>query len=262
MSPDTGKQLYHYQDEDIELEVREDDKQRWLHLGSDFIQSAMNLMAPQALTLYYLQFMLASLLFNPAPKRVWVLGLGGGSLIRFFQHYLPETQVDVVELNPHVIDVAKRYFLLEETANVHIHCMDAVEFVREKKTVVDMIFVDIATKTGLPKPLYLNAFYRNCLKALKKKGVFAFNMLSHSDRELQKLIKRLRDIFTYRHLCLDVPGYENIISFCFKDIPELLSLEGLKERAFLLEENYPIQFSQFLLPLFKINPSYRGLLSF
>lgn len=61
-------------------------------------------------------------LFNQAPEASEcsqpsgiVIGLGGGGLVTFLQHVLPSIELAVVELDPSIVDVAKKYFGFEET---------------------------------------------------------------------------------------------------------------------------------------------------
>src|SRR5262245_31692994 len=51
---------------------------RFLHFDLDAVQSAMDLQRPDRLCLSYTRKMMAFLLFNRAPRRILLLGLGGG----------------------------------------------------------------------------------------------------------------------------------------------------------------------------------------
>ena len=53
---------------------------RSLHIGSDTIQSAMRLARPNDLELAYTRSMMGFLLFNPAPRRVLMVGLAAAHL--------------------------------------------------------------------------------------------------------------------------------------------------------------------------------------
>src|SRR4030081_554830 len=66
---------------------------RTLHVGGDAIQSSMRLDDPFALALDYTRCMMAFLLFHPAPREALMIGLGGGSLVKFFHKNMKKTQV-------------------------------------------------------------------------------------------------------------------------------------------------------------------------
>ena len=77
--------------------VSEERGVRHLHVGGEAIQSAMRLEDPFALELDYTRCMMAFLLFHAAPRRALMIGLGGGSLAKFFHRRLPALRTRVVE---------------------------------------------------------------------------------------------------------------------------------------------------------------------
>src|SRR4026207_357979 len=85
---------------------------RTLHVGGEAIQSAMRLADPLALALDYTRCMMAFLLFHPAPREALMIGLGGGSLPKFFHKHLKKTRVRVVELDAAVVAAARQHFAL------------------------------------------------------------------------------------------------------------------------------------------------------
>ena len=97
---------------DGEVQISEEDGVRYLHLGTDTIQSAMRLADPDELVLSYTRSMLAFLLFGPEPRRIVNVGLGGGSLAKWIHRHLSVAEQVVLELNPRVIACARRYFNL------------------------------------------------------------------------------------------------------------------------------------------------------
>ena len=83
---------------------------RSLHIGSDTVQSSMRIARPNDLELSYTRSMMAFLLFVPPPRKMLMIGLGGGSLAKFVYHRLPETVTTVVEVSPRVLAIARQYF--------------------------------------------------------------------------------------------------------------------------------------------------------
>jgi spermidine synthase len=76
---------------------------RYLHFDFDKVQSLMHCDYPDALCLRYTRKMMAFLLFKPRPRRILMLGLGGGSLAKFCYRHLPSATITVVEIDPHVL---------------------------------------------------------------------------------------------------------------------------------------------------------------
>ena len=71
------------------VEVSEEDGVRSLHLGGDAIQSSIRLDRPDELALDYTRAMMAFLLFQPLPREVLMIGLGGGSMARYIHQRMP-----------------------------------------------------------------------------------------------------------------------------------------------------------------------------
>src|SRR5918992_4269746 len=85
---------------------------RTLHVGGEAIQSSMRIDDPYALALDYTRCMMAFLLFHPEPRVVLMIGLGGGSLAKFFYKRLKRTHVRVVELDARIVSTARAHFAL------------------------------------------------------------------------------------------------------------------------------------------------------
>ncbi|CAA3007391.1 methyltransferase 13 [Olea europaea subsp. europaea] len=60
-----------------------------------------------------------------------VIGLGAGLLPKFLHKCLPFLEIEVVELDPVVLDVARDYFSFEEDKHLKVHITDGIKFVRE-----------------------------------------------------------------------------------------------------------------------------------
>ena len=80
---------------------------RSLHVGGEAIQSSMKLGDPFSLALDYTRCMMGFLLFHPQPREALMIGLGGGSLAKFFHRKLRPTRLR--DLDPFL-----RLFLIEE----------------------------------------------------------------------------------------------------------------------------------------------------
>ena len=63
----------------------------------------------------YTEYFQMPWLWNHDIKSVLMVGLGGGSTPRAYQHYYPKVMVDIVEIDPMVVDVAKKYFTVAES---------------------------------------------------------------------------------------------------------------------------------------------------
>src|SRR4051812_48911219 len=116
---------------------------RTLHIGSDTVQSSMRLARPNDLEVSYTRSMMAFLLFNEDPRKVLMLGLGGGSLAKFVYHRLPQACTVAVEINPRVIAVARQFFQMPpDNERLQLVVADGAEYVGNEKLRADVIMVD------------------------------------------------------------------------------------------------------------------------
>jgi spermidine synthase len=84
---------------------------RHLYFDLRAVQSSMRLEEPDALVTAYAQKMMAFLLFNRAPRRIVMIGLGGGSLVKFCHRHLQSTRLTVVEIDPDIIELREWFHI-------------------------------------------------------------------------------------------------------------------------------------------------------
>lgn len=154
--------------------------------GQEAVQSRVSLTAPNTLLSPYARTMLASYLYQPDPRRVLIVGLGGGAMVRFLTHHEPEVQIDAVEIDPVVVRLADEYFGVRSGGSVTVHTADAVAFVESTAARYDLILMDAFLRpssdtdtTGVPTRLKTLAFLGRLKQALTPGGVVAFNVNEH-----------------------------------------------------------------------------------
>ncbi len=112
---------------------------------------------------------------HPNVKKVLVIGAGDGGVIRELVRYHDIEAIDMVEIDPLVVEVCKKY--LPQTAcrfddpRLTIHYEDGLRFVRFKENEYDLIIVDSTDPFGPGEGLFTKEFYGNCFKALKDDGI-------------------------------------------------------------------------------------------
>ena len=112
---------------------------------------------------------------HPHVEKVLVIGAGDGGVIRELVQYQDLQHIDMVEIDPLVVEVCKKY--LPKTAcrledpRLTIHYEDGLKFVRFKENEYDLIIVDSTDPFGPGEGLFTREFYGNCYKALKEDGI-------------------------------------------------------------------------------------------
>jgi spermidine synthase len=140
-------------------------------------QSEANLADPDDLPLLYTRVMSIAAIYPPEVKRVLVLGLGGGSVPIYLDRFLPDATIDVVEIDPGIIDVAKKYFGLRETSRLHLIEGDGRVFLKRHAEPYDLIVVDVFTGSYIPFHMMTKEFYQLVRSRLAPHGVAAINIL-------------------------------------------------------------------------------------
>lgn len=157
--------------------VHETAKQKALHFSMIEIQSSMWTKAPNDLKLQYTRIMMGFLLFNPHPARIGMIGLGGGSLVKFCHRYLPQSRIEVVEINPHVIALRDQFLVPPDDERLSVIEDDGAWYLRRAPaTRYDVLMIDGYGSSGLPGPLCSQRFYDDCRRALGPTGVLVVNL--------------------------------------------------------------------------------------
>jgi len=68
--------------------------------------------------------MVLGLAFVEQPKRVLIVGLGGGTIPSLLRKHYPKMTIDVVDIDPDVVAVAKKYFGFHEDDAMHVRVAD------------------------------------------------------------------------------------------------------------------------------------------
>jgi len=226
---------------------------RSLHIGSDTIQSSMRLARPNDLELAYTRTMMAFLLFRPPPRRVLMVGLGGGSLAKFIYHRLPEAVIEALEINPQVVAVARRLFGLPAAdPRLVVRVCDAAEFVATGAAGFDAILVDGYDGEAQVVGLATAAFYGACRRRLEPGGMLVVNLWG-SDRRFEDYLARVEGAFPGGTLCLPAEKPGNVIVFGFRDPPPALQWGELERKAGELEARFALEFGRFVRGLRKMN---------
>ena len=226
---------------------------RSLHIGSDTVQSAMRIAAPNDLELSYTRSMMGFLLFFEKPKSVLMIGLGGGSVAKFIYHRMPWTNLRVIELSERVLTVARRYFSVpEDDTRFEVILGDGAEFVARPQVCADLLVVDGYDGESLVEDLASLQFYRDCHERLNKSGMLVVNLWG-GDRQFHDTLKRIEDAFPEGTLCLPAEKPGNVIVFGFRSTPAKAEWLALWQRAAALDTLYGLPFTRFVEGLRKMN---------
>jgi spermidine synthase len=146
-------------------------------------QTCQDKQRPDHIVMNYPQMMLGSLFVQPAPKSVLIVGLGGGTIPRALQEVIPDARIDVVEIDPAVVKVARRYFDLGDSKNLNVIEADGrvqIKRALREKQQYDLIMLDAFDHEYIPEHLLTQEFLQEVKALLAPGGVLAANTFSSS----------------------------------------------------------------------------------
>ena len=175
--------------------VVDSDSKRYLRFGDvcGADQSSIDLLAPDKVIVEYVRNASLSLIYAQNRQAVLVVGMGGGVFSNLLARNFPDIEIDAIEIDPVVVDVAKEYFGVKTTENYRIHIQDAADFIMQTNNHYDVIFLDAYDGDGIPEHLTDKTFFTQVAKLLKPGGVVVANFGLDSPVVYLMLAKRLRE---------------------------------------------------------------------
>jgi len=182
-----------------------DRREMWFNgEGKFFLQTRVDTRDLSAPALVYSKMTMAALLFHPRPRRVLVIGLGGGAVPNCLHAWYPETEIDVAEIDPKVIALAKKYFNVREDATYRIHPEDGRRFAQKQAEAgrgYDIICLDAFKSGSIPYHLKTFEFYRELQAALTEEGVVTSNLYGKSNslkpRDRETFLKVFPQVYLF-----------------------------------------------------------------
>ena len=238
----------------VPVEVSEMNGIRSLHIGTDTAQSSMQINDPFYLELNYTKVIALSMLFNATPSNILTIGLGGGSLPKFYFKYCPSSKITVLELHPQVISAAYTYFNLPKDPRLNVLQGDGIKYLVDSNKTYDILLSDAFDEYGIPDVFTTNEYFFLCKSKLSSQGIFIINLWG-SDSNTPTYINRIKKVFN--NLVLTAPSANpgNIIVVGFKNTPKELRISELKKKIKFLEKEIGIELMLYFNRLIESNTS-------
>ena len=150
---------------------------RGLTTGPSGIQSAVYVDGSSDLPFWYTREM-ARLTIEQSPKQVLMLGGGAFTLPQHLAERLPDTQIDVVEIDPELGQISAEYFNYQYPGNVQLIFSDARSYLNKADKVYDVVLVDVYGDAEIPFTLMTEQFGRALERVTAPDGLVAVNMIA------------------------------------------------------------------------------------
>lgn len=140
-------------------------------------QSSMSLDDPFETDIEYVGYFHLALAFNRDIKRVLVIGLGGGTVVKRMWRDYPWMRIDAVEIDPEVVRIAYGLFALPEDERLRVFIGDGRDFLTDNPDAYDLIIVDAFDDDQVPHRLLTEEFMMLAHDHLAENGVLAYNFI-------------------------------------------------------------------------------------
>jgi len=196
--------------------VRTGGGRRTLEFVPGEIQSEMLLARPSALVLAYTRAMMCFALFVPRPRHILMVGLGGGSMVKFCHRLFPDCRITVVELRADVIALRDAFLVPPDDARLQVIHGDGADYINtlaaRGSRPFDVVLVDGFGADGLPPALTGRGFYHDCRRVLRDGGVLVANVFTYDPR-YRVVLQALDAVFMGRICWFDKVAGNNRIVF-------------------------------------------------
>jgi spermidine synthase len=184
-----------------------DDGLRYMQFG-DYEQTVMKFGVPEYLHYPYTRSIMAGFAFVESPvKDVLMLGLGGGTVPQFIAQKFPEVSIDVIEIDPLVVEVAQKYFGFKPGEHGNVQIGDGRRLLRKQADKYDIIILDAYKAGGIPFHLTTREFMETVKGSLSPGGVVVVHLWAeYANKYLQAQVKTIANVFSRNYSFYDDAG--------------------------------------------------------
>ena len=187
---------------------------------------------------------------HPQVERILVIGGGDGGVVRELAKYDTVEQIDVVEADPLLVEVCRKYFPQMACSlndpRVHIYHEDGLRFIRSKSDAYDLIIIDSPNPFGAGEGLFTKEFYGNCFNALHEEGIMINQHESPFYKEeafqCQRMHKRIVESFPISRIYqAHIPSYPSghwLFGFASKGYHPIHDMDGIQWKLRGIQTKY------------------------
>ena len=226
---------------------------RYLMIDPNFVQSAMYLDNGKPAT-KYIKFYHLLRHYKPDFQKTLIIGGAGYSFPREYLEKYPTKEIDVVEIDSQMTEIAREYFRLKDNPRMKIFHEDGRTFLnRAEPNQYDAILVDaFGSQFNIPFQLTTIEAVAEIKRLLKPNGVVIFNVGSAITGDasgfLQAELKTYREVFPQVFLYkVDADKHDaqlqNVIITAVNGTNQISRISYDAEIRELLEKKYTIEIS-------------------
>lgn len=182
----------------------------------------------------------------PELSRAFFIGGGSFSMPRYIKTHYPHTVVDVVEIDPDVVNAAREYLELSDEVNVFLG--DGRRVLGDRSTTYDLIVTDAFHGVRkIPFHLATREFNRLVRERLTPQGLYAVNAIGQpaGSRLMRSVIQTIMEEFEHVSLLYDYTGVVENVWILASRSPITIGRSPKTREAggrILTDDNAPVEF--------------------
>jgi len=204
--------------------------------NSQYVESVFDMLDRGSLAARYTRYMTIAAAYNERFERAAFVGLGGGRTASYLVDSFPQLSLEIAELDPEVIRLAKKYFGVKESERLKVHAQDGRIFLTRSKGTYDAVFLDAYRGPFVPFHLMTKEYFEIIKKHLRPGGVVAQNV-EPSTMVLDSAIRTIGAVFR------NVDTYEaggNVVIIAYDGEP--IPAARLRQRAAALTKQHKLRY--------------------
>ena len=150
---------------------------RGLVTGPTGVQSGVYLDDTKDLPFWYTRRMV-EVTIAPKPRTVLLLGGGAFTMAEYMARQLPNTHIDVVEIDPGLENISRQYFSYQSLPNVKLIFDDARTYIQRTNRHYDVVLIDVYNGGEIPYSLLTAEYGSELARITREDGLVVANLIA------------------------------------------------------------------------------------
>ena len=150
---------------------------RGLVTGPTGVQSGVYLDGAKDLPFWYTRRMIETTI-AAKPRTVLLLGGGAFTMAEYMARQLPNTQIDVVEIDPGLENISRQYFGYQPLPNVKLIFNDARTYIQRTDQRYDVVLIDVYNGGEIPYSLLTAEYGNELARIVREDGLVVANLIA------------------------------------------------------------------------------------
>ncbi|HET9098383.1 MAG TPA: fused MFS/spermidine synthase [Candidatus Saccharimonadales bacterium] len=169
------------------------------------------------------------------PANLLLLGGGAFTFPVAVNKQMPSVFMDIVEIDPKLLELGKRYFGFKTGPQVNVHIGDGLEYIEKTRNLYDCVIVDVFDDVNIPPSFQTDRFALNLRKHTAVDGLVAINVISSLRGLRSQSIRRVYDFLKEHFEVVEIfPATEGMSSWIPQNYVLVANSQNIDAKAILI----------------------------